>query len=159
MLTATNIHALMQFRSGATITLSTSWDVWKHRHANMELYGTEGSLFVPDPNFFGGKVEVASAGGEIKELERTDHPFGIDNQENRNTGEKQANYRTAGLADMAQAIIEGRPHRCSLEMSLHAVDVMTSILKSGETGEFVTLTTTCDRPEALGPDAARQLIG
>lgn len=158
VLTATNIHALLQFRTGATITLSTSWDVWKHRHANMELYGTEGSLFVPDPNFFGGKVEIAVPGGEIEDLGRTDHPFGIDNQENRNTGEKQANYRTAGLADMAQSIIEGRPHRCSLEMSLHAVDAMTSILKSGETSAFVTLTTTCERPAPLGPEQARQLI-
>jgi hypothetical protein len=60
---------------------------------------------------------------------------------------------------MAQAIVEGRPHRCSLDMSLHAVDVMTSILKSGETGEFITLTTSCERPAPLGPDAARQLIG
>ncbi len=46
-----------------------------------------------------------------------------------------ANYRTAGLADMALAILEGRPHRCSLEVALHAVDVMTSILKAGESGE------------------------
>jgi predicted dehydrogenase len=156
--TPTDIHALLKFRNGATITLSTSWDVWKHRHANMELYGTEGTLFVPDPNFFGGKVEIAAPGGEIVPLDRSDHPFGVDNQENRNTGLKQANYRTAGLADMAQAIIEGRPHRCSLEMALHAVDAMTSILKSGETGEFVSLTTTCERPAPLGPDEARQLI-
>ncbi len=138
--TPTDIHALLKFESGATVTLTTSWDVWKHRHANMELYGTEGTLFVPDPNFFGGTVEIALPGGEIEPLDRTDHPFGIDNQQDQNTGDKRANYRTAGLADMAQAIVEGRPHRCSLEMSLHAVDVMTSILKSGETGEFITLT-------------------
>ena len=156
--TPTDIHALLKFKSGALITLSTSWDVWKHRHANMELYGTQGSLFVPDPNFFGGKVEMAEPGGQIVELERSDHPFGLDNQVDGNTGDKRANYRTAGLADMALAIVEGRPHRCSLEMSLHAVDAMTSILKSGETGEFVTLTTTCDRPASLGPDEARQLI-
>ena len=50
-----------------------------------------------------------------------------------------ANYRTAGLADMALAIAEGRPHRCSMELALHAVDVMTGILKSGETGKFVDM--------------------
>ena len=59
-----------------------------------------------------------------------------------------ANYRTVGLADMAVAIQEGRPHRCSMEMALHAVDVMTSILKSGETGKFVEMQTTCERPAA-----------
>ncbi len=158
VLTPTNIHALLKFRDRATITLSTSWDVWKHRHANMELYGTDGTLFVPDPNFFGGKVEIAAPGGEIEDLERSDHPFGIDNQEDQNTGAKRANYRTAGLADMAQSIVEGRPHRCSLEMALHAVEVMTAILNSGETGGFVTLTTTCDRPAPLGADEARHLI-
>ena len=53
---------------------------------------------------------------------------------------------------MAQAILEGRDARCSLERALHGVDVMTSILKSGETGAFVDLQTTCTRPEPLGPD-------
>jgi hypothetical protein len=70
----------------------------------------------------------------------------------------RANYRTAGLADMAQAIVEDRPHRCSLGLAVHAVDVMTSILKSGESGTFIELTTSCDRPAALSPDAARKLL-
>jgi len=158
VLTPTNIHALLNFHSGATITLSTSWDVWAHRHANMELYGTKGSLFVPDPNFFGGDVECAGVDGKIGPLARSDHPFGIDNQQDRNNGVMRANYRAAGLADMAQAIAEDRPHRCSLEMSLHAVDVMLAILESGDTGKFVTPSTTCDRPAALSPDQARDLM-
>jgi predicted dehydrogenase len=54
--TPTNIHALLEFANGATVTLGASWDVWAHRHANMELYGETGSLFVPDPNFFGGDI-------------------------------------------------------------------------------------------------------
>lgn len=156
--TPTNIHALLDFHSGATITVSTSWDVFAHRHANMELYGTEGSIFVPDPNFFGGKVEIAGRDGEIKELPQPHHVFGVNNMKD-GRGNDRANYRAAGLADMAQAIVEGRPHRCSLEMALHAVDVMTSVLKSGETGEFVTLTTTCDRPAAVTPAEAEKLMG
>ncbi|MGO7423742.1 Gfo/Idh/MocA family protein, partial [Rhizobium ruizarguesonis] len=51
--TPTTIQALLEFVNGATVTLTASWDVWSHRHANMELYGTDGSLYVPDPNFFG----------------------------------------------------------------------------------------------------------
>ena len=69
-----------------------------------------------------------------------------------------ANYRTAGLADMALAILEGRDARCSLDRALHGVDVMTSILKSGETGAFVDLTTTCTRPAPLGPEEAQALL-
>ncbi|GAB4359408.1 MAG: Gfo/Idh/MocA family oxidoreductase [Oricola sp.] len=155
--TPTNIHALLDFANGATITLSASWDVWAHRHANMELYGKDGSLFVPDPNFFGGAVEHAGRGARIAPLDGWDHPFGRPNEEHGNG--VRANYRTAGLADMAQAIVETRPHRCSLELAIHAVDVMTSILKSGETGRFVEISTTCERPAALPPDAARKLMG
>ncbi len=155
--TPTNIHALLDFANGATITFSASWDVWRHRHPNTELYGTEGSIFIPDPNFFGGEVEIAGRDGEIHPVEAWDHPFGVPNQDH--AGGAKANYRTAGLADMAQAIVEGRQHRCSLDLALHAVDVMTSILKSGESGRFIDLTTTCDRPAPLSPDEARQLIG
>ncbi|BCH66150.1 oxidoreductase [Agrobacterium vitis] len=154
--TPTNIHALLEFANGATITLSASWDVWCHRHANMELYGTEGSLFVPDPNFFGGVVEATGRNKEVKPLEEWDHPFGINNQESAQG--PRANYRTAGLADMALAIIEGRDARCSLDRVLHGVDVMTAILKSGETGEFVSLSTTCTQPAALGVEEARALL-
>ena len=150
--TPTNIHALLEFQSGATISLAASWDVWAHRHSNMELYGTEGSLFVPDPNFFGGKVEAAGRDGKTFELDSQDHPFGKPNQ-----GER-ANYRTAGLADMAVALIEGRDARCSLARALHGVDVMAAILKSGETGAFVPLSTTCTQPAALDAEAARALL-
>jgi hypothetical protein len=59
---------------------------------------------------------------------------------------------------MALSIVEGRPHRCSLEASLHAVEVMTGILESGETGRFVTMQTSCERPAALGPREARALL-
>ena len=69
-----------------------------------------------------------------------------------------ANYRTAGLADMAIAIGEGRPHRCSMEAALHAIEVMTGILKSGETGKFVAMQTTCERPAALGIAEAKALL-
>jgi predicted dehydrogenase len=155
--TPTNIHALLEFQYGATVTVGASWDVWAHRHANMELYGTEGSLFVPDPNFFGGTVEMAGRDGGIAPVPGWDHPFGVPNQEHK-SGAMLANYRAAGLADMALAILENRDARCSLERTLHGLDVMTSILKSGEMGAFVDLQTTCTRPEPLGPDEARALL-
>lgn len=154
--TPTNIHALLEFVNGATITLSASWDVWSHRHANMELYGTDGSLFVPDPNFFGGTVSMSGRDKDIQPVEMWEHPFAVSNQEHPQG--PMANYRTAGLADLAIAIIEGREARCSLERALHGVDVMVSILKSGETGQFVSLTTTCTQPAALGIAEAQALL-
>jgi predicted dehydrogenase len=154
--TPTNIHALLDFANGATVTLSTSWDVGAHRHANMELYGTEGALFVPDPNFFGGELEAAGRDGRIEPAPPWEHPLGVANQEHPQGA--RANYRSIGLADMAAAIVEGRDARCSLERALHGVDVMAAILRSAEEGAFVDMVTTCTRPAPLGPADARALL-
>ena len=154
--TPTNIHALLEFVSGATIQLSTSWDVWHHKRNHFELYGTEGTLYVPDPNFFGGTVEVGGKDGSLTKIEPWDHPFGKNNQ--HHNGRDLANYRTAGLADMAVAHMEGREHRCSLERTLHGVEVMTACIQSGASGQFVTMTTTCTRPAALGIAEAQALL-
>lgn len=152
--TPTSIHALLEFANGAQITMGSSWDVAAHRHKNMELYGSDASLYVPDPNFFGGDVILAGTEGETIVSDR-DHPFGKPNDDHE---PPQANYRCAGLADMAVAIAEGRPHRCSLELATHVVEVMTGILKAGEERRWVDMTTTCERPEALSPEAAAALL-
>ena len=155
--TPTTVQALLEFVSGAQVMIGTSWDVWAHGHRRpIELYGTEGSLFVPDPNWFGGAVEIAGRDGEVREAPAWDHPFGVPNDVRANG--TFANYRAAGLADMAAAILEGREARCGLDRALHGIEVMTAILRSGETGRFVELQTTCARPEPLGPDAARALL-
>ncbi len=154
--TPTTVHALLEFANGAVVTLGASWDVWANRHRPMELYGTEGTLFVPDPNWFGGTVEVAGRDGKISEVDSADHPFSVANDIRPNAS--FANYRTAGLADMAQAILEGRDARCGLDRALHGIDVMTAILQSGEIGGFVELQTTCTRPAPLDADAARAML-
>jgi predicted dehydrogenase len=154
--TPTTIHAVLEFVDGAVVTLNASWDVWKHGHAPIELYGEEGTIFVPDPNFFGGEVRYTKRGDAVKKLPKWDHPLAVPNQKHA-TG-MMANYRTAGLADMALAIMEGRPHRCSMEAALHAIEVMTGVLKSGETGRFVAMQTTCERPAALGIREAKALL-
>jgi predicted dehydrogenase len=66
--TPTTIHAVLEFANGALVTLGASWDVKAHGHRPMELYGTEASLIVPDPNFFGGEVQVIAQGGEARDL-------------------------------------------------------------------------------------------
>ncbi|MFV0383870.1 Gfo/Idh/MocA family protein [Paracoccus sp. (in: a-proteobacteria)] len=154
--TPTTIHAVLQFHSGAQIVYGTSWDVWQHGHSNMELYGQKGTLHVPDPNYFGGEVRMTSNSAFVN-APGFDHPFaapnGVDGR-----GVPVANYRCAGLADMAQAILTDRPHRCALEFALHVVEVMTAILRSGEEARFIDMTTTCDRPAALDGTAAAALL-
>lgn len=150
--TPTTIHAVLSFESGAIITLLSSWDVWASNHPVMELYGTEGTMNLPDPNFFGGPVSLTDRSSAPVE-KSWDHPFSVANH-----GETQANYRGAGLADMAMAIAEDRLHRCNDAFATHVVEVMTAILEAGETGTVMRMTTTCSRPEVLGPEQARALM-
>lgn len=153
---ATNIHAILEFASGAQVALMASWDVWAHRHQNMELYGTDGAIFVPDPNFFGGPVEVAGTDGVPQQIEVWDHPLTAKNFE-FDWG-MEANYRGAGLADMMEATTTGRDYRCSLERSLHVIDVLTAILRSAEEGQAVDIVTSCTQPGAFGIEEARALL-
>ena len=154
--TPTTIHALLEFANSAVITFNASWDVWHHGHAPMELYGEEGTLYVPDPNFFGGAVTLTKGAKPAKAAPSWNHPFLVANHTTPRG--MLANYRACGLADMARGILDGRPHRCSLDLALHAVEVMTGILKSGESRRFVEMKTTCERPAALGIAEARALL-
>ncbi|OED46688.1 oxidoreductase [Rhodobacteraceae bacterium (ex Bugula neritina AB1)] len=155
--TPTNIHAVLAFENGALITLGASWDVCAHRHENMELYGTDGSLYLPDPNFFGGEVYQAKQNGDSTAIASRNHAFEIPNAKD-GQGNDRANYRCAGLADMAAAIASGRPHRCSLELATHVVEIMTAILQSAEERRWIDMVTACERPDALLPDQARALL-
>jgi predicted dehydrogenase len=155
--TPTTIHGVLEFVSGAIITIGASWDVAAHGHHNIELYGTDGSIFVPDPNFFGGDLVTANISGERSKVTPWEHPFGKANQD-LDKPVPRANYRAAGLADMMASIDGGYKARCGLDVALHAVDVMTSLLKAGESGQVLTLSTTCERPLALNAADAQALL-
>jgi hypothetical protein len=59
---------------------------------------------------------------------------------------------------MMHSIDAGYRARCGLDVALHVVDVMTSLLKAGESGQVLTLSTTCERPLALSPQDAQALL-
>ncbi|WP_270725575.1 Gfo/Idh/MocA family protein [Shimia sp. Alg240-R146] len=145
--TPTTVHSILQFANGAVISYGTSWDVKDHGHSNMELYGQEGTLYVPDPNFFGGPLRLAKGDGS-EAIISTGHPFSQPNDGDN------ANYRGAGLADMAAAIREGHAHRCNNDLAGHVVEVMGAILEAGETGQAVDMKTTCERPAPFSADDA-----
>jgi predicted dehydrogenase len=158
--TPTTYHALLEFANGAVVTASLSWDVWAHKHQNMELYGQTGAMFVPDPNFFGGDVMVAGSDQKPTALPVWDHPFAKNNwgMGNSQTEVIWANYRCAGLADMADAIVKKRLARCDISLVAHVVEVMTAMMESGKAKKVVTLKSTCKRPAPFGPAEARALM-
>ncbi len=156
--TPTTYHALLEFANGAMVTLVGELGCLRPSPCQHgDSMAPKARIFVPDPNFFGGEVKMAGKDAEVKTVKPWDHPFGIDNWDG-NHGVRWANYRTAGLADMAAGIIGKRDVRCSIERMAHVVDVMTSIMKSGTTGKFVDVKSTCARPKPLGPAEARALM-
>jgi predicted dehydrogenase len=135
---ATHVAGTLQFAGGAVVSIAMSFDVPKHRHVPLEIYGTEGSLIVPDPNHFGGQIERAAPGGEWMPVETT-HPYA------------DGNHRSIGVADLAHAIRHNRPHRASGALALHVLEVMEAFGRSSDTGEFVTIASRPPRPEPLQP--------
>lgn len=132
----THIAGVMAFESGAVVQIATSFEVWGHKHAPIEIYGTEGSLAVPDPNGFGGAVELCVPEGEWQGVPLT-HGYALDN------------YRILGLVDMAAAIAAGRAHRASGELAYHVLEVMAALIRAAEGGGIALIESRCARPEPL----------
>jgi predicted dehydrogenase len=134
--TPTHIAGVMDFANGAIGTIVTSFDVWSHSLPRIEIYGSEGTLSVPDPNTFGGPVRLRRG----REQEWTEVPV---------TRPHTENSRSLGLADMALAIRGDRPHRASGQLGYHVLEAMHGFLGASETGRHVELVSTVERPAPL----------
>ncbi|MDZ8171196.1 Gfo/Idh/MocA family protein [Microbacterium xanthum] len=132
----THITAVLEHASGVASTVTMSFEVWATRMAGIEVYGTAGTLAVPDPNRFFDPVEIFTA--ETREWIAVDHCAG-----HREGG------RGLGLIDIAEAVRDDREHRASGELALHVLEIMESVLKAGAGHGVVHLSTTTARPAPL----------
>ena len=132
----THQAGVMDFASGAVGTIIMSFDVWSSTLPRIEIYGSEGTLFVPDPNTFGGPVYVRRMGAS----DRSEMPLSHGYAENS---------RGIGVADMAYGLRSGRPHRASGELAYHVLEAMHAFEEASTSGRHVELTSTCHRPAAL----------
>jgi predicted dehydrogenase len=132
----THIAGVMDFANGAVGTLIMSFDVYSHTLPCIEIYGSEGSLRVPDPNGFCGPIYYKRGGQQ----EWAEIPL-LKNYPD--------NSRGFGLTDMAEAIVEGRPHRASGELAYHVLDIMHGFHDASASGVYYQLKSTCARPEPL----------
>jgi len=137
--TQTHIAGIMDFAQGAVGEITTSFDVWFHRLPNIVVYGTEGSLVVPDPNGFGGVPMVRTRSSSDWEPVNVDFGFAD-------------NARGVGVLDIADAIRTGRPHRASGDLAYHVLDAMHAFHDSSAVGRHVDLATGVDRPAAMARD-------
>jgi predicted dehydrogenase len=134
----THATASLGFANGAIVQVGLSFDVAAHKHVPLELYGTEASLIVPDPNFFGGDVEIRKRGrDEAWTKVEVTQPYA------------DGNYRSLGVADMAQGILDNRPHRANGDLALHVLEVMEAFATASAEGRTVDIKTPVARPEPL----------
>lgn len=134
----THCSGTLTFHSGAVVTMTISFDVRRHGHSPIELYGTEGSLKVPDPNTFGGPVELWTPTTGEWQNQALSHRY-------------DKNSRSIGAADMAYAILSGgtRAHRSSGALAFHALEVMHAFEKASDEKKTVTIESKPPQPKAL----------
>ncbi len=134
----THLAAVLDFASGAIATLVTSFDVWASEAPKLEIYGSQGSLSLPDPNTFGGPVRIRGADDDAWRDVPVTRPY-------------TENSRGLGLADMAAGLRGGalQAHRASGELAYHVLEVMHAVETASLEGRHVAIASTCERPAPL----------
>lgn len=133
--TDTHIAGVLDFERGPIATLITSFDVWHSSVPRIEIYGSEGTLSVPDPNTFGGPVRLRRMGAEEWSEIPLTHAVPIG--------------RAIGVADLATALRAGRPHRASGELGYHVLEVMHAFEAASRGGQHIHIESRCERPAPL----------
>jgi len=132
----TNYSGSLEFHSGAVVNVTMSFDVQSSSHSPIELYGTEGSLKVPDPNTFGGPIEIYTKNSGEWQPQTFSHPYAD-------------NMRGIGAADLAYAILGKRKHRTSGALAYHVLEIMHAFEKSSDSGRHVRIKSKPVQPKAL----------
>jgi predicted dehydrogenase len=134
--TPTHVAGLLEFASGPVATLITSFDVWHADLPRIEIYGSLGTLSVPDPNTFGGPVRVRLAGEQAWHEGEIAHGY-------------TANSRGLGVADMAYGLRTGRAHRASGALAYHVLDLMHAFHDASREGKHIDVRSGCPQPAPL----------
>ncbi|MBA2247756.1 MAG: Gfo/Idh/MocA family oxidoreductase [Chloroflexia bacterium] len=137
--TPTFVNACFTFAGGPVASFTATYDVWASERPKIEIYGSEGTLSVPDPNTFGGPVRLYRRETKAWEEIPLDPGF-VDNA------------RGLGLSDFALSMTEGRSPRASAGLANHVLELMTATESAGDHGGTIILATTCDRPAPLDPE-------
>ena len=147
----THIAGVLDFSAGAVGVIVTSFDIWAHSMPCIEIYGTEGTIKVPNPNYFRGEIKLK----RFREEAWSDIPLFLceaDKPKDKDDWHFLNNLRGLGITEMAEAISEGRPHRASAELTNHVLEVMHGIHDASASGKYYDLKSTCGRPQPMYVD-------
>jgi predicted dehydrogenase len=139
--TPDHICGTIEFANGAVGTIITSFATRFAPYDGKQpitVFGTEGTMKVPDPNGFDGPVHVRR--NDDAEWKEMPHEF------------VKGYGRSVGLADMAYALRSGRPHRCSSEQAFAVLDLMQGFLDSAREGKACSPTSAYERPKPMPAD-------
>lgn len=131
-----HVSALVQFDSGQSAQTMFSFDSALPRRL-LEVNGTEATMMFPDPNYFDGEVAIRRRGSEDWETVATTAALSA---------------RGTGVLEMARALREGRPHRAQGALGYHVLDTMIAIAESVDSGAFVEVESSVDKPPLLPED-------
>ncbi|MFI1032463.1 Gfo/Idh/MocA family protein [Streptomyces sp. NPDC020951] len=136
----THAAAVLTFASGVIGTTQMSFDVWDTDLPAMEVYGTEGTLSLPNPNHFDGDVRLRRHGdGDWTTLEPAVELFGA-------VGTREQARRGLGVRDLATAV-EGGPHRADASFAFHVLEALCAVEDASRSQRTVLLDSSCKRPE------------
>ena len=156
----THYAGLLEFKNGVIANINVSFDVWLSNLPCIEIFGTEGTLVVPDPNMFGGPVKLLRGNSMVDSIEGLDVGEAVEKIHSEamfdffkdmplaynKTGD---NMRGMGLLDMAYSIVEGREHRTNTELVYHVMEALSSFDISAKEGTTYKMTTTCEQPKPI----------
>ena len=156
--TPTTFIGSLNFHNSTIIQFFCSWDVWNHKHTNIELYGSKGSLILPDPNYFSGDLFISKKDQNWENINNDKMLLGIPNKEDLGLGKMVANYRGVGLSDMIESITSNKLPRCSIDLCLHVLDVMEGILYSSKHSKNYLTKTMCEKPIILSEKEISKIL-
>lgn len=151
--TPTHYSGTAELASGVIVSMNISFDIWHSNLPMFEIYGTDGTLEVPDPNMSGGRPRVY----------RKERTLDVLYDDSRETKEKQdtsvelpelyphiGDYtRGIGVLDLACAIDEKRKPRVNAEMDCHVIEAITGMMESAQDKKVYEMKTTCEKPEPI----------
>ena len=153
----THYSGVLRFQNGVIANMNMSFDAWLSNLPKLEIYGTDGTLIIPDPNHFSGEVKLLRKEGLIDEIDGLSNKEATGRLSRPEMWEKfkvmpslyrqpDKNMRGIGLLDMAFAIENRRKNRASAALACHVTEVLESMNGNGGITE---LTTSCERPAPL----------